>query len=62
MAAQTKNILVLNSNEAFDFLIKSKQFHSHELQEFFDFGELLDCTAIDGRSYIENTNSTILDT
>jgi hypothetical protein len=36
-----KNILTLTSDEAFDFLMKSEQYHSFELPEYFDFSEVL---------------------
>lgn len=37
----TKNILSLTSQEAFDFLMKSEQYHSFELPEYFCFDEVL---------------------
>ena len=36
-----KNILSLTAKEAFDFLMKSEQYHSFELPEYFVFDEVL---------------------
>lgn len=41
MIKKAKNILSLNSDEVFDFFMKSEQFHGFELPEYFDFGEVL---------------------
>lgn len=39
---KAKNVLSLSSEEAFDFFMKSEQFHSFELPEYFDFEKVLD--------------------
>ena len=36
-----KNILSLNSDEVFEFFLKSEQFHGFELPEYFDFDNVL---------------------
>lgn len=36
-----KNVLTLTSEEAFDFFMKSEQFHGFELPEYFNFDEIL---------------------
>ena len=36
-----KNILTLNSQEAMDFFMKSEQYHSFELPEYFTFDQVL---------------------
>ena len=41
MVKMSKNILSLTSYEAFDFFMKSEQFHSFELPEYFDFNRVL---------------------
>lgn len=41
MHKKTKNILSLSSDDALDFFMKSEQFHSFELPEYFDFDEVL---------------------
>ena len=41
----TKNILSLDSAKAMDFLMKSEQYHSFELPEYFDFGPVLQFVA-----------------
>ncbi len=41
MIKKAKNILSLNSDEVFDFFMKSEQFHGFELPEYFDFSEVL---------------------
>ena len=38
---KTKNVLSLNSKEAMDFFMKSEQYHTFELPEYFVFDELL---------------------
>lgn len=40
-SCMAKNILSLTSQEAFDFLMKSEQYHSFELPEYFCFDEVL---------------------
>lgn len=37
MRIPPKNILELTSSESMDFLLKSEQYHSFELPEYFDF-------------------------
>ncbi len=51
----TKNILSLDSAKAMDFLMKSEQYHSFELPEYFDFGPVLQFVAktIDDKPYGE---------
>ena len=39
---KAKNVLSLSSEEAFDFFMKSEQFHGFELPEYFDFDKVLD--------------------
>lgn len=41
MAYETKNVLSLDSKDAMDFFLKSEQYHSFELPEYFVFDELL---------------------
>jgi hypothetical protein len=41
MATNTKNILALDTNEAFDFLMRSEHFLSFERPLYFDFDEVL---------------------
>lgn len=41
MIKKTKNILSLKSNEVLDFFMKSEQYHSFELPEYFDFDKVL---------------------
>ena len=41
MQQKAKNILSLTSEEVLDFLMKSEQFHSFELPEYFDFDKVL---------------------
>lgn len=38
---KTQNVLSLNSKEAMDFFMKSEQYHTFELPEYFVFDELL---------------------
>lgn len=42
MAEKTKNVLTLNSKQAFDFFLKSEQYHGFELPEYLKFDTLLD--------------------
>lgn len=37
----SKNILSLSAKEAMDFLMKSEQYHSFELPEYFEFDKIL---------------------
>lgn len=39
---KAKNILSLNSNEVIDYFMKSEQYHSFELPEYFVFDEILE--------------------
>lgn len=50
-----KNILSLDSAEAVDFLMKSEQYHSFELPEYFDFDPVLQfvAKAIGSKAYDE---------
>ena len=41
MSKTAKNILSLNHEEAMDFFMKSEQYHSFELPEYFTFDEVL---------------------
>lgn len=41
MIKKAKNILSLKSNEVLDFFMKSEQYHSFELPEYFDFDKVL---------------------
>ena len=41
MAKTTKNILSLNHEEVMDFFMKSEQYHSFELPEYFTFDAFL---------------------
>jgi hypothetical protein len=58
-----KNILTLTSDEAFDFLMKSEQYHSFELPEYFDFSEVLQYVhdTIGEKSYEECLTGTLPD-
>ena len=40
-AANVKNVLALNSDEALDFFLKSEQYHGFELPEYFEFNTVL---------------------
>lgn len=55
---KAKTILYLSANEAMDFFLKSEQYHSFELPEYFEFDKVLSFVKkkVSGRRYDECIN------
>jgi len=53
MAHTAKNLLSFSASEAMDFLMKSEQYHSFELPEYFEFDRVLNFVKkkVNGRKY-----------